>query len=450
MWRVRAGPKPVIEVSADTLNLAEWVRAGDAVFWGHGTSEPLTLSRKLMEQRRSLGRFRVFLGPTFSDTVSLVHADCVEFLSYCGIGRNQELHAAGVLDVLPCRISQIPSLIESGRLRCDVALLQLSREDASGRPTLGVSHDYLLEAAARARVVIAELNEEAPRTFGGDELRQLRIDVLVRTSRPVLELPSSTVSAVECAIASHVAGVIPDRAVLQLGIGAVPQALLSALRGHQDLGLHSGMVSDGVVDLIERGVITNAYKAIDRGVSVTGMLAGTPTLYDFADGCAAIHLRPVRYTHEAGVLARLRDFHAVNSAIEVDLSGQVNAEVIGRRYIGAVGGQIDFARAAQTSTGGRSIVALPSTTADGKYSRIVARLPEALVTTPRSDADLFVTEWGVADLRGQPLAERARRMLAIADPRFRDGLERAARAADALATPVRPPLLSRHPHQAKE
>lgn len=421
----------MIEIDAESLDLADWVRAGDTVFWGHGTSEPLALSTRLMAQRHAIGRFAVFLGPTFSDTPSPEHADRVDFRAYCGIGRNQVLDAAGVLDVLPCRISQVPQLLDAGTLRCDVALLQLGPDDLAGRPTPGVSHDYLFDAAARARTVVVERNAHAPRTAGAEDAAPLRIDVLVHTARPVLELSDTPATEVELAIARHVCGLIPDRAVLQLGIGSVPKAILSGLRGHRDLGLHSGMLGDGIVDLIERGVITNACKAIDRGVSITGMLAGTKALYDFADDSAAIRLRPVRYTHDAGVLAQLRNFHAVNSAIEVDLGGQVNAEVIGGRYVGAVGGQLDFVRAAQASPGGRSIIALPSKTTDGRRSRIVARLPAAVVTTPRSDADLFVTEWGVADLRGQPLAERMRRVLAIADPQFREEIGRAARLAGA-------------------
>lgn len=421
----------MIEIDAEALNLADWVHAGDTVFWGHGTSEPLALSARLMAQRHAIGRFAVFLGPTFSDTPSPEHADSVDFRAYCGIGRNQVLDSAGVLDILPCRISQVPRLLDAGTLRCDVALLQLGPDDIAGRPTPGVAHDYLIDAAVRARTVVVERNAQAPRTAGADEAAQLRIDVVVHTSRPVLELPDAPATEVELAIAHHVCGLIPDRAVLQLGIGSVPRSILAGLRGHRDLGLHSGMIGDGVVDLIERGVVTNACKAIDRGVSITGMLAGTKSLYDFADDNAAIRLRPVRYTHDVGVLAQLRDFYAVNSAIEVDLGGQVNAEVIGGRYVGAVGGQLDFVRAAQLSPGGRSIIALPSKTSDGRRSRIVARLSAAVVTTPRSDADLFVTEWGVADLRGQPLAERMRRMLAIADPQFREDIERAASMAGA-------------------
>lgn len=416
-----------IEIDADALDFRKLVRAGDSVFWGHGTSEPVVLSRALMRQRADFGRFEVFLGPTFSDTVAPEHGDYVDFRSYCGIGANQALHAAGVLQVVPCHLSDLPKLIEGGNLRCDVALLQISGANETGMHSLGVSSDYMIDAASRARVVVAEVNESAPWTCGNEVPASLRFDYLVRTSRPVLEMAQRPPSSIERRIADHVAARIPDRAVLQLGIGAVPQAIASRLRGHRDLAVHSGMIDDGICDLIEAGVITNAFKSIDPGVSVTGMLAGTERLYRFAHRQTCLRLRPLRYTHAPDVLARLERLHSVNSAIEVDLSGQVNAEMIGERYVGAVGGQVDFVRAAHRSPGGRAIIALPATAAGGSRSRIVARLPSAVVTTTRSDADLFVTEWGVADLRGQPLGERMRRMVRIADPAFRDELERTAR-----------------------
>lgn len=416
------------EIAAGALDLAGIVRPGDSVLWGHGTSEPLVLSEALMQQRSRIGRFSVFLGPTFSRTVQPEHADHVSFTGYCGIGANQALYAAGAMDIVPCHISQLPALIADGTLRCDVVMLQLSGPNADGMHSLGVSHDYILEAAARARVVIAEVNDQAPWTFGADELVGLRIDHVVRSSRAVLTLPARPANEAERKLAAIAAALVPDRAVLQVGIGAIPEAILGALGNRRDLGLHSGVIGDAAADLIEKGVITNAFKAIDRHVSVTGMLAGTQRLYRFAGRNPALRLRPVRYTHAAQVLGAIDRLYAVNSAIEVDLSGQINAETVGADYVGAIGGQVDFMRGAALSPGGRSIIAMPSTAANGTRSRIVARLPSGVVTTPRSDADLVVTEWGVAELSGQPLAERARRLAAIAHPDFREQLEREAHA----------------------
>jgi len=220
---------------------------------------------------------------------------------------------------------------------------------------------------------------------------------------------------------------IPDRAPLQIGIGAIPDAILAALAGHRELGIHSGMISDGIADLIEAGVATNSRKSFDRGITVAGVLFGTRRLNEFAHRNASLRLHLPAYTHGIDVLARIAHFVAINSAIEVDLTGQVNAEVANGTYIGAVGGQVDFVRGANAAPNGRSIIALPATAKHGKTSRVVATLRDAPVTSLRSDADLVVTEWGVAEMRGQTLAERARRMIAVAAPQFRESLERAAR-----------------------
>ncbi len=204
----------------------------------------------------------------------------------------------------------------------------------------------------------------------------------------------------------------------------MPVAVARALAGHRDLGVHSGVVSDVVVDLVERGAVTNAFKGVDRGCIVTGGLFGTRRLYDFADDNPHVHLRAISYTHDLAVLAKVGRFHSINSAVEVDLTGQVNAEVAAGRYLGAVGGQVDFVRGAAAAADGRSIIALRSTTADGEQTRIVPRLQNAPVTTARSDVDVVATEHGIADLRGRSLTERAQLLIAIADPAFRETLER--------------------------
>lgn len=412
--------------SSDMIDLKRWVQPNDVVWWGHGTSEPLALTNALMAQRAEIGRFSVFVGPTFSDTISAAQRDCIAFSSYCAIGANQALHAAGALDLVPCHVSQLPVLLEEGAMQCDVVLMQLSKPDHRGLRSLAVSHDYLVAAARRARVVIAEVNDAAPWTYGSEELAELRIDHVVHVNHPVLSIAAKSSNATERQIAKNVAALIPDRAVLQTGIGAIPDAVLGGLHSHRDLGVHSGMIGDRVVELMEKGVVTNAFKTIDLGITVTGMLAGSQRIYDFADRNPQIRLCPLTYTHAVSVLSQIDRLFAINSAIEIDLTGQINAEVIGNDYVGAIGGQVDFSRGAMASRGGRSIIALPSTTSQGKRSRIVSHLSAAVVTTARSDADLIVTEWGVADLRGQGMSERRRRMIAIAHPDFRDSLEKAA------------------------
>lgn len=417
-----------VELSAEDLDLSGIIRAGDSVFVGQGCAEPLPLTAALVRQRSALGGVRVFLGPVFSDTWQPQHTDHIAFSGYGALGNGVRLARAGALDVLPAPMSQLPALLASGALPCDVALLQLSEANAGGEYSLGIANDYLLDAARRARVVIAEISAQVPWTYGGEALRDLRIDYCVRTARPPLQLKPAPIGEVERRIAAHAAPLIPNGAVLQTGIGAIPEAILSALDGHRDLGVHSGLMGDGLARLMERGVVTNARKRRHRGQSVAGVLFGTDALYRFAHDNPALLLRPVTHTHNVTVLGGLERFVAINSAIEVDLTGQVNAEVAGADYIGAVGGQADFVRGAWLSPGGRSIIALPATAKGGTRSRVVAALTGGIATTPRCDADLIVTEWGVADLRGQGLRERVRRMLAVAHPDFREHLARAAAA----------------------
>jgi acetyl-CoA hydrolase len=235
-------------------------------------------------------------------------------------------------------------------------------------------------------------------------------------------MPDPEPTAVELSVAARVAAIIPDGATIQIGIGGLPAAVCRALTQHRHLGVHSGVIPDGVGDLIEAGVITNSKKGIDVGRTVTGGLFGSRKLMDFAHGNDAIEMRCAEYTHNQQVLARVQSLYAINSGVEVELTGGVNSEVAAGRYLGAVGGQVDFVRGAFASPNGRSIIALPATTADGKHSRIVSSLDGRPVTTPRGDADLVVTEFGVADLRGRSLKERAQSLAAIAHPDFCDDL----------------------------
>src|SRR5262249_7726244 len=300
--------------------------------------------------------------------------------------------------------------------------------DGAGEYSMGLVNDYLKIAMRHARTVIAQVNERLPWTYADEPLDMKRVDYVVRSSRPPLEHATRQPSEVDKKIARQVPGLVPDGAVIQMGIGAMPSAILDALHGHRRLGLHSGMVSDAVVDLIKSGAVTNETKPFDRDASVTGTLLGTRKLYDFAHRNPALRLVPLSVTHNIELLSRIDAFVSLNSAIEVDLSGQVNAEVASGTYIGAVGGQVDYVRAARRSRGGRSVIALPATARAGKLSRIVASLNDPVVTTARSDVDIVVTEYGAAYLRGISLEERARRMMAIAHPNFREALERHARS----------------------
>ncbi|ALV79089.1 MULTISPECIES: acetyl-CoA hydrolase/transferase family protein [Pseudomonas] len=407
-------------LQADALDLSELIRPGDTVLWGQANAEPLPLTQALMEQRARIGRFRVMLGIASSRTCGPEHADVVDFLAYCGAGANRELGNAGALDILPSHYSQLPGLIASGALRIDVLMLQLAPADANGRYSLGIAHEYLLPALDHARVVIAEVNQQAPRTFGERTLGEADLDAILHTDRPPLENPPARIREADTRIAAHIAELIDDGATLQIGIGAIPDAVLGALRAHRDLGVHSGSLGDSVAQLMQAGVITNACKSRDRHASVGGVLLGSRVIHDYAHDNPAIQLRSTAYTHDADVLASLDRFVAINSAVEVDLTGQINSEVAAGSYVGAVGGALDFLRGAARAKGGLPIIALPSTAGSG--SRIVARL-NGPATIPRSDAGLIVTEFGVADLRGKTIRERVACMLEIAHPRHRAALE---------------------------
>jgi acyl-CoA hydrolase len=412
--------------SVDELDLGTYLAPGDRVLWGQACAEPRTLIEHLLASPAAAG-VSAFVGLPGGGLTSaaLTSPGSLRFSSYTGAGANSALHAAGVLDIVPVHYSHLPGLITRGQLGADVVFVQLAGPDQDGRYSLGAGRDYLVAAVERARTVIAEVSPAVPWTYGGPYLTGADLAVIVpaRYDPPEMSAPDS--SAVADAIAANVAGLIQDGATLQFGVGSMSEAVLARLGGHRDLGVHSGQLTDGVVDLMQAGVVTGERKTADRGLAVAGLLYGSRKLLDFAHRNEAICLRDARYTHEPAVLAAQRQFTALNSALEVDLTGQVNAEVARGRYIGAVGGAIDFIRGAAASPGGLPVTMLPS--AAGPASRIVAAL-SGPVSTPRSDAGVIVTEHGVADLRGLPLAERAARMITIADPRFRAALSAAADA----------------------
>jgi acyl-CoA hydrolase len=406
------------------LDLTRYIRPGDTVVWGQACGEPLSLTGTLMAQRAGLPGVRCFLGIPCSDTVRPEHADHLRFASYSGTGSNQPLLRAGVLELLPCHYSALPAILSDGPLRADVVLLALPPARPDGAHGLGLCADYVTAVSRSARVVIAEVSDEIPDVRCEPVLRRSDLDVIVHTSiQPPQYHSARPAAAVERSIGELVAGLVPDGATLQVGIGSMPSAVLAALAGHRELGVHSGMITDEVAELVEAGVVTGARKEVDRGLVVTGFLLGTRRLHARAARGDAVVLRATTYTHDPAVLARLHRFTAINAAIEVDLTGQINTETIRGRYVGAVGGAADFMRAAARSQHGLAITVLPSTA--GSASRIVARLGGP-ASVSRADAGVIVTEHGVADLRGLTLPERRRRMLAIADPAHRSALEAAS------------------------
>lgn len=403
------------------IDFTSIVRPGDTVIWSQGPSEPSSLTQALVAQRQRIGRFRAFLGSSYSQTFDPCQADYIEFLGIGAVGHTRRLLDAGALKVIPCHLSQLAQMMREGTLKIDVVLLQVAR-DRGGAYSYGSVCSYMPEAMRNARVVVAEVNEEAPWTYCCEPIDPARIDYVVNASHPLFDVPSRAATAEDVMIAKNVAPLIEDGATLQIGIGTLPDAILSELGGHRELGIHSGVIGDGVIKLINDGIVTNARKSLDRGVSVAGSLFGTKLLTKFADGNNAIRVDPISYTHDVKVLAGLESFTTINSAIEVDLFGQVNSEVANGKYVGTIGGQIDFVRGAQVSHRGKSILALPARLATDGPSRIVAALSGGFVTTARSDADIVVTQFGVAELKGQTVDERARRLIAVAHPDDREAL----------------------------
>jgi acyl-CoA hydrolase len=409
--------------------LRDLLRPGDTLWWGQAAGEPQTLTRAVVRHRRELaqgGRLRVFTCIGQCGTLEPEHADALDFFGCITGGSNRLLAQAGVLDILPSHYSELPGLIRHGALAADVVLLQVSPPDEQGRHSLGLANEYLSAALERARVVLGEINPSVPWTHGSVALTASDFDLLIDAEHPLPDAESAEPGPVERAIAGHIAALVPDGATLQVGIGKLPEAVLSALHDRRDLGLHTGAAGDGIVALAEAGVLTNARKGRDPGVGVAGILMGGERLRRWAHRNTALAVCGTEYTHDPGVLASLNALVAINAAIEVDLTGQVNAEVAGSVYVGGVGGAVDFLRGAARSRGGLPIVALPATARGA--TRIVARLAGP-VSTPRCDAGLIVTEHGVADLRGQTLSRRVQRMLDVAAPEHRAELERQAHEA---------------------
>lgn len=411
-------------IVAGELDLSRWLRRGDRIVFGQACGEPTTLVEALIAQGRDIGGLSAFIATSFSGLFTPESADSFALSSMGAIGQLRTMTKAGKLQVIPVHVSQVGPLIAAGVIPCDVAMIQVSPADAEGRHSCGLIADYVRAAVSKARLVIAEVNDQVPFT-AGETIRGDEIDVVVQVSRVPVEVPPARIGETDEAIARHCAGYIGDGSVIQTGVGAVPDAILRLLHDRKDLGVHSGMLGDGLVDLVEAGVVTNARKEIDRGVSINGALIGTRRLYDWADRNPAMRMTPTSYTHDAAVLAQLSRLVTINSALEVDLTGQVNAEQSGSAYMGGTGGQVDFVRAGARSSGGAAIIALAATAKGGAISKIVAALAGP-VTTARTEVDVIVTEFGAAELKGQTLVERTRRLIAIAHPDFREELDRAA------------------------
>ena len=418
------GGKPQRVAAAEAALL---VRSGDSIVLGAGGALPRLFLDALLARASEL------------DGVTLVHSRVLGTLPYLDpsfaghLRQNtvlvshdaREAVAEGRADYTPCHLSDWPRLLRDGSFRADIAVAQLSPPDEEGCCSYGSYLFYLAAAREAARIFVAEINDQVPRTFGPCKVPYREIDFAIPASYPHDELSPRRRGPVEERIGRHLAELVEDGATLQLGAGGVPDALAQFLVGKRRLGLHSEMISDGAIDLIEKGVIDNSEKAVCPGRSVISFMLGSRRLYRFADANEAIEMHPIDFTNDPAIIARNPKVVAINSALQIDLSGQANAESLGTRQLGGVGGQVDFARGAARSPGGKFILAFPSTAKEGRISRILPVLDRgAAVSTSRNDVDTVVTEYGVARLRGKSLRERARALAAIAHPDFREGLER--------------------------
>jgi acyl-CoA hydrolase len=333
---------------------------------------------------------------------------------------------ARTCELVPNHFSEMPQLLRQ-TTRCSLVLAAASPIDRHGYFTLGTNCDY--SAAFIGEVpFFLEVNAQMPHTYGGNQVHVSQVAGWTEVDRPLIEAPPAATSTVDERIATLVAERVPDRATIQVGIGSVPSALMVALRGHRDLGVHTELLSDGVAELVERGVVTGAHKARWPGKVVTTFALGTRWLYSFLDEHAGVELQPVHVVNDPARIAVEPNFVSINATVEVDLVGQCASETVAGRYWSSSGGQADFARGAMASSGGKGFVVLPSTARAGEMSRIVARLsPGSMVTTSKNTVDHVVTEHGVAELRGRSISQRASALIAIADPRFRDDLIKQAR-----------------------
>jgi len=403
----------------------EKVSSGNRVLFGHAAGEPVVLVDELVNQGNRLR------------DVEIVHMVPLRECKYCspemsshfrhnslfaGNGTRQAIRE-GRADYTPTFFSEIPRLFRENILPVDVALIQVSPPNEEGFMSLGISVDYTLQAARSAKIVIAEVNEQMPWT-NGPYLHVSDIDFIVETNRPLIEIPLPQITSIEEKIGSYIADLVPDRANLQLGIGGIPDAALTFLHEKRDLGIHTEMFSDGVVDLYEEGVITNKFNNLHPNKFTATFLMGTKRLYDFVDHNPDVEMHPVDYTNNVLIAGKVNNLISINSALQVDLFGQVCADTLGTHQYSGVGGQVDFVRASSLSPGGKSIIAMPSTNKNVTISRIVSKLNEgACVTTSRNDVYYVITEYGSVNLRGLTTRQRARALISISHPKFREELE---------------------------
>jgi 4-hydroxybutyrate CoA-transferase len=389
---------------------------------GHACGEPQVLTRALVARAHELEDVEIIQRVAMGDS-SYVDPEMqghFRLNSLFGSAPTRKAIAEGRADFTPCFISEIPDLFLLGKVPLDVAMVTVTPPDSHGYCSLGISIDYTIQAARAAKIVIAQVNPEMPRTYGDTLLHVTEMDYFVPAEEPLIVLQPPAIGPVEEQIGMNAASLIEDGATLQLGIGSIPDAILSFLHDKHDLGVHTELFSDGVRGLVEEGVINGKRKTLHPGKVVSNFIMGTVELYNWVHENAAIALYPEDYTNDPFVVAQNYRMTAINSALEVDVLGQVAADTLGPMQFSGVGGQVDFVRGAARSPGGKSIIAFPATAKKGQVSRIVSVLARgSAVTTSRHDTDYIVTEYGIAFMKAKTVKERMEALINIAHPDFR-------------------------------
>lgn len=408
-----------------TEQAAQKIKSGQRVFLTGNCSTPQQFLTALRERYQELHDVQLIqlldLGP--NNVITPEMAEHIRINSLFISGNVRKAVNEGLADFTPVFLSEIPGLFRSGRLPLDVAVIHVSPPDEHGYCSYGVEVGVTKSAAESAKLVIAEVNPHMPRTLGDSFIHCSRIDHFVEVDYALPEVHPEPASIVQNCIANYVAELVPDGATLQTGIGGIPDAVLCRLTNHKNLGIHTELFSSGVMNMIEAGVITNTAKSLHPGKVIAGFVIGTKALYDYIDDNPIIELHPTEYVNDPFIIAQNDRMISINSALEVDLTGQVCADSIGHEFYSGVGGQLDFVRGASRSKGGKAIIALPSTAKNGSVSRIVPSLKlGAGVTTTRNDVHYVVTEYGVADLYGRSISERVQALVNIAHPDFREPL----------------------------
>ena len=406
------------------------IKSGDSVYIQGSTSVPEVLVQAMTDRAPELRDVKVYtafaIGRCDAPYAKAELRDSFEPLSFFVANNLRKAIDSGVAQTIPAFLGEIPFLFRSGQVPLDVTLLNVSEPDEEGYCSYGVSADLAFSAVECSKVIIAQVNKYMPRTFGDPVIHVSKIDALVRGDEPLVEVPTVIPNDVERAIGNYIAGEIPDGATLQIGVGGIPNAVLDALHGHKHLGLHTEAMTDGVVPLIQKGIIDNSLKKIYPGKSVACLCLGSQRLYDYLHNNRDVVIRDVAWTNDPQKIRQNPKGMAVNSAIEVDLTGQICADSIGERIFSGVGGQHDFMYGGALSEGGKCFIALPSITSKGQ-SKIVPTLTKgAGVVTTRFQAQYIATEHGIVYLRNKSLALRAKVLISIADPSVREDLERAA------------------------